>query len=752
MRRDRWLREPLRTSRPNLNWPCRLFLQALQLALVTSTGFTDPATPRRISDQVHASSSGHVDSALATSKQKGAVSHQRKRRDSPQQFKDVVKGHSHVAKHIHATRAGSTTARVPSAMDSGSASALAEHTPPKSQTATRDSNRGSSPGRSGPLPSAGPTNPRLKPSLIFLALLASGVLGLVLWFTRRRGASESSLAQLTAREIAKRRPKPTLRQRFALLIESTLVPSRENALRLSSLAAGVLALAWWLSRPGSPKWLKWDALDSVGVTSGLMGVAIALTILVAELLRDGDPIGRGRAALRASLAYPLLAGSIVVLAAGAVLPSSKLLSIAPAAVLAIVASIGVHQLLALLLRTDRLASAQTAVIRADFRSASESVLADRVGNNILVDRVSRLSRVDLLPGLGWLPDRQAIERILARSTGTITDIDLRELQKLNAAVANATATAQDSDTVAQTTLPTESRTQSSRIARKPAMLLIRFQESVRPGTVLMVLGPNVRLTDANRRKLQAILDRMLRIEDQAPGTIRYQNLVDDMGSRLTSAVRSGDRSGVRLGTEHFHFLAEEYMQLLREFGASFDEAAARAEEQALGGPLISVEAPARTLQSVLEIGSEQADRTILIDLLGTVFGIAARAIDERELLLFRQQLWVIETLMAMSYRDRVPENNKRLIRDRAITYCADLGGVYLDLLLEAKPGEPSLAFATAALRSIQDCLAEEMRAAARHGDLDSLRRLTRTLARLGPRDFAGPMRAHIEADEDESDA
>jgi hypothetical protein len=549
------------------------------------------------------------------------------------------------------------------------------------------------------------------------------------------------LAHLAWAKLGRSTPSSTLGATIKAIFTEAYLPTPGNAHSLGSLTVLMLYCIWLFHYFGTPSWAHLSIGRANEVASGLAGIAIAIVILIAGTLRDGDPEARGRVTLQASLAFPIMSGALIALVTGAFWPEGVWLQLLPSLGLAVVAFAGIYRLLILFLKPGAMEQAQQRILSEDFRHAQEEVLLERMGNNLLAQFASEFAVLELRPGASFFPADKFPTRLLPRAGGVIADVNLEALNRFHALLASASPAASVGGQVEGTAESTTS-TESNRAPVVPlGWLTFQFRSVIGPETPLFVVNPASGRTLPPYDVLQTALDKFVVIEDSDTFVDHFERIVDDLNSRVAAAIRSGDRKSVRAGTQHFRLLIDEYVALLTRLGVRFSADEALREQQSLDGMLATVDAPATAVVSLLELATLQSDSDILYEVMRMPYGIASQAIRARDALLLTRYAQVIERLMELSYAKGTVADQVHLIRDRAWRYYFDLSGLHLDLLLEGAPDEDTRAFVRAGVDILLASFGQSMKVAADHGDVETLRLMTGALSSFGPRLSAEKMSA-----------
>ena len=385
------------------------------------------------------------------------------------------------------------------------------------------------------------------------------------------------------------------------------------------------------------------------ILDGLIAIVIALIFFIAESIRSGKSSDEKRVLLKVSNLWLL----------GLLITAIPLVYLYPPGtglgVLAIVFIAGLTlwtfgRVVILLLSPNAIASAQRTFLRQRIRNVVIASARQRIGNNILSERLGadKDIRMNLTLSKSWLPGAVSkYEFIEAPNKGLLTDVNLDELRRMMTAVNMREEGLRrvPAPTLAQgTAAPRRRRARPASAPPESSIYLLRrFGEEAPKGDNIFAPDMSIlaiRRTVANKDGLLAELRlrcrRAFKFDEKAPPSSAFRMEMKVTKDRLISAIASGALGEIDELRQTYLDVAEEFLIALNDLGGGYSAEQARKERNTFFGGWTEVSWLRDDIRDLVEAAS----RTNVTDIIGKMaflpFAIATRAFVAGDQLLFQE--------------------------------------------------------------------------------------------------------------------
>lgn len=440
-----------------------------------------------------------------------------------------------------------------------------------------------------------------------------------------------------------------------------------------------------------------------GAFTGLVAVAVALIIFVAESIRDDGDRDRKRVLLKTSLL-----GITIILEL----------------FLAAIMLGAIARVMQNLLDPDRLEKSRTQFLRERIRSRISASLRERVGNNLLLGE----SRID---GLAYAYSRLSIggkasEYILfdAPTEGRLVDIHLDGLTRIigkldrysRAALAFGIRGEGPKVEAAQGDAALAFRP-PQRLQSRSIYLLKRIGESSAPRSIFNPVAHAVLAIPAEFGKNPTLVSEIratvptifLFSANDDPGAA-FRRELESTKDQLAAAIRSRSTGRIEELRGVYLSVAVEFLSLLKKYGGGYSAEQAKQERQTLFAGWLEVGWLRDDFRELIGVAFEEGNLDIITTISYLPFAVAARALEAMDHFLF-QEFTGFSTFIYASAAEAPPERRRVrcVMMERSWRYPRDIAELYIASALEDRDApdaqlESMKQFALHILRVLQDLL------------------------------------------------
>ncbi len=381
------------------------------------------------------------------------------------------------------------------------------------------------------------------------------------------------------------------------------------------------------------------ALDLLPILAGISAALFALTIFVAQSLRDARKTDVGRILLRESLLFPLATGTIGVFLLFAVVHTTSLVAGVAVLLLAVLFMRAFYRSIRVLLNPSLLRERRLALLDERCRGAARAQAIARMMQNGFVALTKQLAHVEYNPFSH--PDTEKATSFFSSRSGRIVDVRPDRLQALDSWV----AVRLQSDDSARPAGEVEPVTRS--IARgqtrgdsKALRLTILPGDTVEVGKrVVMQTTRNVQLDGAAKKQAEALLGSLFKCGNGGHEETELQEELERLLELAAESLRGGEREGLRFAADGYRTAAESFLSVLKECGGLHETAEqAKAELSGFGSGWTPVELIVDDVTALIELTAERGDRRSAFEIVAIPYALAEAALEAKDLYLFLRVL------------------------------------------------------------------------------------------------------------------
>lgn len=461
------------------------------------------------------------------------------------------------------------------------------------------------------------------------------------------------------------------------------------------------------------------------IFEGLIVVAVALIIFVAESIRDSTNAERKRVLLRISYLWPLtLAVTLFPLGylAGELTKFAVLLLVA----IAFSAIIAFAKIVRNLLDADAQGRNLRALLKDRIHSLVMDSVRERLGNNILLQRIGPNNQIKINYSLsksgleGGAGNYVLIEH---PRFGWVSDINFDDLQSLTSLLQTQARrlgfeVSEEAKTVSNATIRSTKpvRPQVQESFSKKIYLLKRYREQLPPDSPFSASGRAIlaipkefaadpRLVEEVRRRTLQVF----RLTSAEPSSEIFRREMQGTKDQLVAAIRSVSLGAIDDLRQTYLGVAEEFLKILHQLGGGYSAEQARNERSNFFEGWNEIRLLARDVRELLIVSAETNNVDVIGDIAFLPFAIATRAVLARDHLLFEEFTPFASFIYSLGVEKPATSSAREFMIDRSWRYLKELCEFYvLPITLESggMPVDLSEAkdFALYAFKVLQDIL------------------------------------------------
>ena len=388
------------------------------------------------------------------------------------------------------------------------------------------------------------------------------------------------------------------------------------------------------------------------VFEGLIVVAVALIVFVAESIRDTRNAEQKRVLLRISSLWPLTV-AVTLFPLGYLF--GKLTGWV-AILIVIISLSAIYQfgrVIRNLLDADVQEENKKRLLKDRVRNLIMQSVRERVGNSILLRRIGpdREIKLRYTPSRVWMGDRQRDYVFIdAPRSGWISDVNLQELRSLAATIERQLdqlgfdlyerpSAAASVSTAGNQTGPAQ---RQSRLV-KEVYILKRYGEQIPPDSIFSVNGRAVlglpRVLVEDKRFVDNVRTRVpqiFRFSSAEPSSVAFRREMRSTKDQLVAAIRSLSLGAVEELRQTYLSVAEEFLETLSRLGGVYTAEQAKEERANIFQGWNEIRWLREDISELLNVAAATDNRDIISDVASLPMAIVTRAVIAHDHLLFQE--------------------------------------------------------------------------------------------------------------------
>jgi hypothetical protein len=436
------------------------------------------------------------------------------------------------------------------------------------------------------------------------------------------------------------------------------------------------------------------------VFEGLIVIAVALIVFVAESIRDTRNTDQKRVLLRISGLWPLTV-AVTLFPVGYLFGKLTGWITTLIILVSLWAILQFARVIRNLLDADLQEENKKRLLKDRVRDLIMQSIRERVGNNILFRRIGPDREIKLRYTLSrsWIGERQR-EYIFIDSprSGWISDVNFHELRSLADVIERqlnklgfdlyerpSTTVERPSATAKMSTLggKTEPPQRQPRLV-KEVYIFKRFGEMIPPESIFSVngkavlalprvLGEDTRFVDDVQTRVQQIF----RFSNAEPSSIAFRREMRSTKDQLVAAIRSISLGAVEELRQTYLSVAEEFLETLNELGGGYTAEQAREERGNIFQGWNEIRWLREDISELLGVAADTDNRDIIADIASLPMAIATRAVMAHDHLLFQEFAAFFPHLYFLASVKPSGSEVQRFMTERAWRYPKQIADYYI---------------------------------------------------------------------------
>lgn len=550
------------------------------------------------------------------------------------------------------------------------------------------------------------------------------------WLSRRKRERRTVLH--VAESVMAKMCSHRWERKVKRLVQTLYLPGRQSSIVLFAFATLILILGWVRRLGmGDPIALPWDfRSNSAGSVAGdvLVGIAtalFALSIFMAEALRDSGRDDTGRVLLKASWIYP-----VTVAVLGALLLLFFLDASSPIAVILII-SVGFlvirafHVVIGLLINRTRLRAGRLALLSDRLKEFLEQSILQRIAHNLYLKELGATANLEYNP---FVADRDKDKWYAVRAweDGRVADIDLDALRRLDDGIGKQLPTdlppPKELGASAAVGGSSENRPEGERSGRIGVILGERLTKGE---TALLYVRKRPDGREDDRRNVEALAKRVVIVGPRKAKPSDEREEYGDLYTQSVKAIREGDERGLEFAAEAYGEAVALFLEGISQCGAGYAAAEDAAKElYGMGGGWASLETPVSDVASLVEVVAEYGDRHAAREIVGIAYHYASMAIEKRDLYVLERAFTVMAHACwaSLKFRNGTGPTTDMLF-DRSWRYLTEIARYRIVKGIEEGEKEETVRFNHQAMEAVLRTYQRLIRTAVQHRRQDRLEEL-----------------------------
>ncbi len=436
------------------------------------------------------------------------------------------------------------------------------------------------------------------------------------------------------------------------------------------------------------------------VFEGLILIAVALVVFVAESIRDTSNAEQKRVLLHISSLWPLTI-AVTLFPVGYLFGKMTGWITILIVLISLWAIYKFGRVIRNLLDADLQEESKRRLLKERVHDLIMQSVRERVGNNILLKKIGpdREIKLRYTPSRTWMGNRQR-EYIFIDSlrSGWISDVNFQELRALTAEIERrlnklgfdlyerpSTTTERPSTTAKMSTVG-EQITPPQRQPRsvKEVFIFKRFGELIPPDSIFSVNGKAVlalpRVLGEDKRfvdDVQMRVQQIFRFSGAEPSSVVFRREMRSTKDQLVAAVRSISLGAVEELRQTYLSVAEEFLETLSRLGGVYTAEQAREERGNIFQGWNEIRWLREDISELLSVAADTNNRDIIADIASLPMAIATRAVLAHDHLLFQEFVSFFPYLYYLASSKPAESEVRRFMTERAWRYPKQIADYYI---------------------------------------------------------------------------
>jgi hypothetical protein len=436
------------------------------------------------------------------------------------------------------------------------------------------------------------------------------------------------------------------------------------------------------------------------VFEGLIVIAVALIVFVAESIRDTRNADQKRVLLQISSLWPLTI-AVTLFPIGYLFGKLTGWITMLIIVVSLWAIFQFGRVIRNLLDADLQEENKKRLLKDRVRDLIMQSVRERVGNSILLRRIGpdRQIKLRYTPSRSWIGERQR-EYIFIDSlrSGWISDVNFQELRSLTDEIErrlnklgfdlyeDPSTTAERPSTTAKVSTVGDQTTPPQRQLRsvKEAYIFKRFGELIPPDSIFSVSGRAVlalpRVLGEDGRfvdDVRARVEQIFRFSNAEPSSVAFRREMRSTKDQLAAAIRSISLGAVEGLRQTYLSVAEEFLETLSRLGGGYTAEQAHEERGNIFQGWNEIRWLREDIGELLNVASDTNNRDIIADIASLPMTIATLAVMAHDHLLFQEFATFFPYLYSLA-SEKPPESEvRRFMTERAWRYPKQIADYYI---------------------------------------------------------------------------
>lgn len=421
-----------------------------------------------------------------------------------------------------------------------------------------------------------------------------------------------------------------------------------------------------------------DSFDPITIHAGIGAVLIGLAFFVAQSLNEKNDSEKARVLLYRSAFFPLLMAEIM--AFFLFIGETNILGFIPIIAIALWTIYSLGSVIDILVRAYKMEEAKKEVLlsvtKNNFVKILDREITKRIGNNALYKRYENSGILNVSP-FGFF-DRKEIVSIKSAKTGWVSDIKLKELEKLIAELNQATDNMNISDNADVTSNRGNATAKQEPVSYMRALL----HNKIEAGDTLFEIKKSI-VEQIGIRKVTKIAQDIFVIQrDDTEGEARIE--ISKLKDKCITAINDQQTGELEKIMRLYVELVNEFFTFFNLYGGGFSAEQAQQERGAFLERLKPLEWLSKDIREIFERGINSADINIIRDAAYLPILLAQEAIESKDHLIFQEFIYFPRLLYERAYELDQSGNKKasEIMFDRTWRYLKELSVYHLESKLK----------------------------------------------------------------------
>jgi hypothetical protein len=444
-----------------------------------------------------------------------------------------------------------------------------------------------------------------------------------------------------------------------------------------------------------------DLSNVVSIITGLVSMAFALVIFIAETIRDGGKSSEQKKfLLSSSFLWPIVTFTILSLL-NFVWFKVTILSLILPILLAAMIIYSFWQVIRNLIDPEFCEKNRSKLLKDRIKRIVFDSVKERVGNNILLNKVGldKNIKIEYTFSKEWLDKGSGDYKFIeSKEEGWLSDINIVGLERLAKYLEKV---AQDMGFSIYQQMPLVAADQEGRaiepqqqkVVVKKVYLLKRYGEYLpvssiftKDSKIIIALPKEFSVDPYVIDYVKEQVSHIFLFKKTDPSSEVFRRELQGIKDQLVSAIKSISLGSIDSLKQTYLNLAEIFLETLHDFGGGFTSEQARKERGNFFSGWNEIRWLNRDIRELLIVASSTDNRDVISDIAFLPITIAIRAIQAKDHLLFQEFVGFSSFLYYLT-KDKPDGDIKSMMRDRSWRYLKELTEIYIEPRLKDRSNE-----------------------------------------------------------------